>query len=180
VLLYFSQNYCCKPWGLIKTLFSLLQLSREQLLELADSRIPASLASRVEVDALPPSFVARRSLELLSEGKPEFWCNTFLIVQNSTGKIIGGCGFKNEPKDGRVEIGYGVSPNSRGQGAATEAVKLLLNLALSGGARQVLAEVTPENLASTRVVQKLGFINTGTHVDEDNDIVVQWVWKNDL
>jgi L-amino acid N-acyltransferase YncA len=53
-------------------------------------------------------------------------------------------------------------------------------LALTGGAREVLAEVTPENLASTRVVQKLDFTNTGTRLDEDNDIVVQWIWKNDM
>jgi RimJ/RimL family protein N-acetyltransferase len=164
----------------MKTSFSLLQLSREELLELADSRIPASLASRVEAKALPPAFVARRSLELVAEGKSEFWCNTFLIVQNSSGRIIGGCGFKDEPKDGRVEIGYGVAPNSRGQGGATAAVKLLVKLALTGGAREVLAEVTPENLASTRVVQKLDFTNTGTRLDEDNDIVVQWIWKNDM
>ena len=100
-----------------------------------------------------------------------------MIVQNSSGRIIGGCGFKNKPKDGRVEIGYGVAPNSRGQGGATAAVKLLVELALTGGAREVLAEGTPENLASTRVVQKLGFVNTGTRVDEDRETALQWVWK---
>jgi [ribosomal protein S5]-alanine N-acetyltransferase len=157
-------------------IFSLRPLSKEELIELADARIPASLASLAQVDALAPSFVARRALDLLAEGKSAYWCSTFLIVQDSTGKIVGSCGFKNEPRDGRVEIGYGVSANSRGQGAATTAVKQLLELAIIGGAREVLAEVVPENAASTRVVQKLGFVNRGTRVDEDEDIVVQWVW----
>ena len=119
--------------------FSLLQLSREELLECADARLPAALASRVEEGALPPSFVAARALKLIADGKAEFWCNTFLIVRNRDQRIIGGCGFKDAPKDGRVEIGYGVSPSSRGQGAATAAVGLLLQLAFgkrrAGGIR---------------------------------------------
>jgi [ribosomal protein S5]-alanine N-acetyltransferase len=160
----------------MENIFSLRQLSKDELIELSDSRIPASLASCAQMHALPPSFVAKRALDLLAEGKPAFWCNTFLIVQNSTGRIVGSCGFKNEPLDGRVEIGYGVSPDCRRQGVATAAVKQLLDLATSSGAREVLAEVVPDNLASTRVVQKLGFINNGTRVDEDNETVVQWVW----
>jgi RimJ/RimL family protein N-acetyltransferase len=166
-------------FGVINMTFSLLQLSREELLDLANSRIPVALTSRVEAGALPPAFVAARSLEHLSKGKSQFWCNTFLVVRDADSRIVGGCGFKNEPKDGRVEIGYGVSPNSRGRGVATAAVKMLLGLAFAGGATEVLAEVSPENLASAKVVQKLGFSNTGSRVNEDNETVVQWVAKND-
>jgi RimJ/RimL family protein N-acetyltransferase len=127
---------------------------------------------------LPPSFVAARALKLIAEGKAEFWCSTFLIVRNRDQRIIGGCGFKDAPKDGRVEIGYGVSPGSRGQGAATAAVGLLLQRAFGSGAREVVAEVTPDNLASARVVRKLGFVSTGTRVDKEDGMVVQWVAKN--
>ncbi len=159
--------------------FSLLQLSREELLELAGSRIPAALAPRVEEGALPPSFVAARALKLVAEGKSEFWCNVFLIVRNHDRGIVGGCGFKDAPKDGRVEIGYGVSPNSRGRGAATAAVGRLLHLAFAGGVVEVLAEVAPDNPASAQVVRKLGFVSAGTRVDEDGQFVVRWVAKND-
>jgi len=155
--------------------FSLLQLSREELLECAVARLPAALASRVEEGALPPSFVAVRALKLIADGKAAFWCNTFLIVRNRDRRIIGGCGFKDAPKDGRVEIGYGVAPGNRSQGAATAAVGLLLQLAFGNGAREVLAEVTPDNLASAKVVRKLGFVSTGTRVDEEDQLVVQWV-----
>ncbi len=158
--------------------FSLLQLSREELLECADARLPAALASRVEEGALPPSFVAARALKLIADGKAEFWCNTFLIVRNRDQRIIGGCGFKDAPKDGRVEIGYGVSPGNRGQGAATAAVGLLLQLAFGTGVREVFAEVAPDNLASAKVVRKLGFVNIGTRVDEEDQLVVQWVANN--
>lgn len=158
--------------------FSLLQLSREDLLDLANSRVPAALAARLEADALPPTFVTARALELLAEGKSPYWCNTFLVVRDADSRIVGGCGFKSEPKNGRVEIGYGVSPESRGKGAATAAVKRLLVLAFAAGAMEVLAEVCPENLASTRVVEKLGFSNTGSRVNEQRETVVQWVARN--
>ena len=159
-------------------LISLLQLSREELLECADARLPAAWVSRVEEGALPPSFVAARALKLIADGKSEFWCNTFLIVRNRDQRIIGGCGFKDAPKDGRVEIGYGVSPGNRGQGAATAAVGLLLQLAFGSGVQEVYAEVAPGNLASTKVVRKLGFVDIGTRVDEEDQLVVQWVANN--
>jgi ribosomal-protein-alanine N-acetyltransferase len=159
--------------------FSLLQLSREELLDCADARVPPALASRLEEGALPPSFVAARALKLIAEGKAEFWCSTFLIVRNRDQRIIGGCGFKDAPKDGRVEIGYGVAPGSRGQGAATAAVGLLLQRAFGSGVREVFAEVTPENRASAKVVRKLGFVSTGTRVDKEDGIVVQWVARKD-
>jgi len=38
--------------------------------------------------------------------------------------------------------------------------------------------VTPDNLASAKVVRKLGFVSTGTRVDEEDQVVVQWVAKN--
>jgi RimJ/RimL family protein N-acetyltransferase len=38
--------------------------------------------------------------------------------------------------------------------------------------------VTPENLASAKVVRKLGFVSTGTRVDKEDGIVVQWVANN--
>jgi ribosomal-protein-alanine N-acetyltransferase len=164
--------------GIVNMPFSLLQLSREQLLECADSRLPAALAARVEEGALPPPFVAARALKLVAEGRAEFWCNTFLIVRSQDQRVIGGCGFKDAPRDGRVEIGYGVAPSCRGRGAATAAVGLLLRLAFGRGVREVFAEVTPDNLASASVVRKLGFVGTGTRVDEEHQVVVQWVAKN--
>ena len=159
--------------------FSLIQLSREQMFDIAESRLPVGTLSMVQEDALPPPFVAKRSLLQIAEGKSEYWCGTFLIIRNADPCVVGGCGFKNEPKAGRVEIGYGVSPRFRRQGAATEAVIALLRLAFAGGATEVLAEVSPENLASTQVVRRLGFIDSGTRVDEENETVVLWVVSND-
>jgi RimJ/RimL family protein N-acetyltransferase len=67
----------------------------------------------------------------------------------------------------------------RGQGHASAAVKALLAIALSSGrANEVLAQVSANNEASTRVVAKLGFTASGTRVDEHGETLVQWVATN--
>jgi RimJ/RimL family protein N-acetyltransferase len=83
--------------------------------------------------ALPPAHVAIRALRLLCEGQTEPWCSTYFMVQNPQQLVVGACGFKGAPVQGRVEIGYGVSPGMRGQGHASAAVKALLAIALSSG-----------------------------------------------
>jgi [ribosomal protein S5]-alanine N-acetyltransferase len=154
---------------------SLHQISLSELHELAASRIPTTLLSRVEPEALPPKFVAARALQHIALGKSLSWCSTFYIVRDSDNKIIGSCGFKNVPVEGCVGIGYGISPGCRGQGAATAAVEMLLAIAFKAGVERVLAEVNPANFASTRVVEKLDFKKSGMRVDEGNELLVQWV-----
>jgi [ribosomal protein S5]-alanine N-acetyltransferase len=155
--------------------FCLLQLTRPELEILAASRVPENLVSRLEPDSLPPAFVAARSLQLGDNGQPEPWSTTFLVVRQSDQRIVGGCGFKTSPHNGRVEVGYGVAPGAQGQGAATAALKLLLTQAFAAGATEVLAEVAPDNQASIRVVQKSGFQQAGSRRDKENEFVIMWL-----
>jgi RimJ/RimL family protein N-acetyltransferase len=159
--------------------FSLLQLSKTELEALAASRVPEGLEGCVEQESMPPAFVASRSIELAAAGHPAPWSTTFLIVNNEDSRIVGGCGFKTVPKDGRVEVGYGVAPAAQGRGAATEALQLLVEKAFEAGATEVLAEVAPSNHASTRVVQKAGFENVGARVDNVSEYVVQWAKRSE-
>lgn len=95
-----------------------------------------------------------------------------------TGLIVGSCGFKNEPVDGQVEIGYGMSPEARNQGYATAAVAELVALARSpGNVDAVLAQVNRTNIASTRVVQKLQFKPDGERLDHEGELLVQWIYR---
>jgi RimJ/RimL family protein N-acetyltransferase len=158
--------------------FSLLPLSRPQLEWLAASLEPEELQLRAEPGSLPPSFVAARTLKLAAEAKPAPWSTSFLIVRSDDARFVGGCGFKTAPAGGRVEVGYGVSPTARRTGAATAALKMLTDLAFEAGASEVLAEVLPENVASIRVVQKAGFAQVGSRVDEDNAFVLQWLRRS--
>lgn len=158
----------------INRYYHLASIPAEDLHILAASSLPCIHEYSCAADALPPQFVAARALEQLAADVPAYWCSTFYVVATTDKHIVGSCGFKHAPTDGMVEIGYGISPDCRKQGAATAAVQALLQLAFDGGARQVMAQVNPENLASTRVVQKLGFVSTGSYVDDAHETLVRW------
>lgn len=87
---------------------------------------------------------------------PRWWVQQVLC----DGQVVGDVGFHGPPAaDGpvEVEIGYGIVPPCRGRGIATAACGQLLELAWRQGAGTVLAETEPPNLASRRVLQRLGF-----------------------
>ena len=159
--------------------FSLLQLSKPELEALAASRTPEGLEHRAEPHSMPPAFVAARALKLLAAGHPTPWATTFLIVENEDHKIVGACGFKDAPMNGRVQVGYGVAPLAQGKGAATAALKLLMEMAFRAGEKEVMAEILPTNQASARVVEKLGFAVVGSRVDNEGEYVVQWVKRSE-
>ncbi len=157
------------------TVYTLRQLTLDAATDLAALRVPDALADQAEARAMAPPYVAARSLRQIAEGQSAAWCLGFVIVRHADQRIVGACGFKHEPAQGRVEIGYSVAPACQRQGAASAAVRQLLALAHAGGVTEVLAEVSPANAASTAVVRKLGFAHIGTRVDEDGETVVQWL-----
>jgi [ribosomal protein S5]-alanine N-acetyltransferase len=82
---------------------------------------------------------------------------------------IGQIGFKGQPDtDGSVEIGYGLNATHHNLGYGSEAVGALVNWALeSGFAKKITAETLETNLASGRVLEKLGFAQFGTRFDAE-------------
>lgn len=97
------------------------------------------------------------------------------IRERVSGLLIGGAGFKGAPNEtGMVEIGYGLAPQARGRGFATEAVRALVFHAFARGATAVTAEVDVGNEASARVVAACGF--TACEVEAGAD--VRW-WRCD-
>lgn len=154
---------------------TLRPLSLADLRALAQAEPPPDVSAAVAPDALPPAFVAERALRHLAQGKSAWWCNTFYIVRTADGMIVGSCGFKDAPLEGRVEIGYAVAPVCQQQGVATGAVRELLRLAFgSGEVDEVLATIDQTNLASTRIAQKLQFVDCGMVIRENADIVIDW------
>jgi RimJ/RimL family protein N-acetyltransferase len=82
------------------------------------------------------------------------------------GVVVGGIGFHGPPVDGVVEIGYGVVPSARGQGVATNALRLLLDLAGEmDGVRRVCGRTTEDNVPSQRVMVAAGMQVVGRDPD---------------
>ncbi len=158
--------------------YALQPLSTLTLEWLADSRTPDEIAARSEPGSMPPAFVAARALKLQANPQHPNLPTSYLIVREEDSRFVGACGFKTPLGLNRVEVGYGVAPGTQGQGAASAALKLLTELALQSGASEVLAEIVPSNAASIRVAQKAGFRQVGARVDEDNDYVIQWLYRS--
>jgi ribosomal-protein-alanine N-acetyltransferase len=82
----------------------------------------------------------------------------FACVWKATGEVIGFSGVKHVPEIGETELGYRFLPEYWGRGLATEAGQASIDFARSKlGLGRLVAMVHPDNVASARVVTKLGF-----------------------
>ena len=80
-----------------------------------------------------------------------------LVVERDTSTVVGGAGFFGPPREGEVEIGYGIVPSRQRRGYATEAVQAMVADAFRlGSVLTVTANVDLDNPASIRVLEKSG------------------------
>lgn len=88
-----------------------------------------------------------------------FWA----LEDRDTGRLIGDCGLQPlEHRGPEVELGYDLHPSAWGRGLATEAAREVMRQAFGSlGLDHVVAVVKPENLASQRVLEKVGLRNAG-------------------
>ena len=89
-----------------------------------------------------------------------------------------GCGaFKGAPQNGTVEIAYGTFESSRQKGIGTEICKLLVDLSLkTDPSVTITARTLPQKKFSTRILEKNGFIFSGTVNDPEDGDVWEWVY----
>jgi RimJ/RimL family protein N-acetyltransferase len=80
------------------------------------------------------------------------------LIADADGAVVGECGTKTAPSAGAVEIGYGLAAPSRGKGLGTRSVRALTDWLLARpDVDRVTAYVASDNLASRRLVERLGF-----------------------
>jgi len=102
---------------------------------------------------------------------------TYLFIHAKDKMLIGSGGYKGKADEsGMVEIGYGIAPEYRNRGLATEAAQGLVDYAFSQPKIEVidahtLAEVNP----STKVLERIGMKNIETLHDPDEGEV--WHWR---
>lgn len=109
---------------------------------------------------LPPllAFLPLYAQELLHDPSSLGW-GLWISVLREEHTVVGDAGFKGRPdREGTVEIGYGVAPAYRRRGYATEAVQALIAWAFGHPeVKGVVAECSPGNSPSLRVLRKAGF-----------------------
>ena len=78
------------------------------------------------------------------------------------GEVVGGIGFHGPPRDGLVEVGYGVVESVRGRGVATASLRLLMEIAAGyPEVNRICGRTTPDNVASQRVMLAAGLRPVG-------------------
>ncbi|MGM0877249.1 MAG: GNAT family N-acetyltransferase [Bacillota bacterium] len=98
----------------------------------------------------------------------------WLVFRQEDELFIGDIGFKGRPRNGVVEIGYGILKDAQNNGYATEAVEALINWAFrTRKVEKILAECLRVNIPSIRVLEKLSMMKT----NEDEKIIY---WERNL
>jgi len=99
----------------------------------------------------------------IDDSKNRVWYAIWLMeLKESQGTIVGDFCFKGIEPDGMVEIGYGLRSGFCKKGYMAEAVKAASKWALNqDGVTRVEAETDPDNLASQKVLDRVGYMATG-------------------
>lgn len=118
-------------------------------------------------------FFAMRLKQMRTDPRFLQWCPHVVV---SDGQMIGHAGYHGPPginateDETAVEIGYAIDPPFRGRGHATAAVVELLRRAEERGIRHYIASVSPSNDPSLAIVRKLGFVQTGERMDDEDGL----------
>jgi ribosomal-protein-alanine N-acetyltransferase len=104
------------------------------------------------------------------------------VVEREGGRLVGSCGFWPLAETGEVDFGYLLARDCWGRGYATEAGRAALAYGFGRlGFGEVVARVLPENAASGRVLEKLGFEPRGlkTYGGEDPGEFASYVLRRE-
>jgi len=93
--------------------------------------------------------------------------------------MVGWGGYKGAPNDdGEVEIGYAIAPGFRGRGLATLAAQTMIARAFeTPRVTAIIAHTLTEKNASTRILEKLGFVFAGEVEEPPHGDVWRWRLK---
>jgi [ribosomal protein S5]-alanine N-acetyltransferase len=115
-------------------------------------------------------FLGFRLRQMREDERFQTWCPHAVVLG---GQMIGHAGYHGPPgmnandAADAVEFGYKIFPAYRGRGYATQAARMLMDLAAKrAGIRHFILSVGPENEPSLAVVRKLGFVRTGQRMDD--------------
>jgi RimJ/RimL family protein N-acetyltransferase len=101
------------------------------------------------------------------------------ITRKDTGALVGDVILDLVSRDQRTgEIGYIVHPDHQGLGFTTEACREVLRIAFDElGLHRVIGRIEPRNVASGRVLEKLGMRREATFVENE---FVKGEWQSEL
>ena len=117
-----------------------------------DSEVMEQSGGPLALDLLP------KVLESYAKCHEKNGLSMYAVTEKSSGEIIGSAGFNVRESVEKIELVYHFSKRSWGKGYATEAAKACIQLAKQNPSVKLLyASANPENAASVKILDKLGF-----------------------
>ena len=148
----------------------------EALLDRDRDRAAEALAVELP-DRFPPEdamrFFALRLRQMREDERFLEWCPHAVVLE---GRMIGHAGYHGPPginakqSHDAIEIGYTIEEAFRGNGYATAAAGELLRMAEERGVRHFVACTSPDNEPSLAIIRRLGFLQTGEAMDEEDGL----------
>ena len=119
-------------------------------------------------------FLAMRLRQMQEDERFQTWCEHAFVFG---GQMVGHGGYDGPPGNNAaqapdaVEFGYAIFPPYRGCGYATDAARMLMDLAEErAGVRHFVLAVSPTNAPSLAIARKLGFVRTGERIDAERGL----------
>jgi ribosomal-protein-alanine N-acetyltransferase len=105
----------------------------------------------------PPAERAARVIEAFIAHWEWYGYGVWAVVEKATGELLGQCGLNYVPDVDAVEVLYALVPAAWGKGIATEAAAASIRFGFeTGGLERIVAFALPHNVASRRVMEKIG------------------------
>lgn len=121
----------------------------------ADAEVVRYLPKR----ASTPRERAERSKTFFNEQWVQRGYSVWAVTDNITGQFMGHCGLNYLAETDEVEVLYALAKPYWGQGLATEAARASVHFAFETvNLTRLIALAVPENIASRRVMEHLGFV----------------------
>lgn len=135
---------------------------------------------------------SRKRIESIRTQYREYGSGRFAVVESKTDEFVGCCGirFIEGPRNGHTKfysLGYRFIPRYWGKGYATEAAAASLKYGFGVlDLQKVFAMADIGNIASRRVLEKIGMKQYGTFMNEGHEAVWleltknEWLRTNDI
>jgi RimJ/RimL family protein N-acetyltransferase len=106
-------------------------------------------------------------------------CVSVAVIRKDTGELIGDCSICLRSREHRQgEIGFIIHPDHQGQGFATEAARVLLELCFDDlDLHRVIGRLEARNTASAGVLERIGMRREGHLVENE---FVKGEWQSEL
>jgi ribosomal-protein-alanine N-acetyltransferase len=112
--------------------------------------------------------IVGRQAEQTAEGKAAYW-----TIGTNEGNFLGVCDLSDQDNwHKRAEVGFMLAKSAWGQGYAFEAMRAVLEYAATHGFKRLLARTHVGNIASEKLLERLGFEIEGYlrgHVERDGE-----------